>query len=264
MKKVSIEIDNHVATVRLSRPDKLNALDIEMFDEIIAAGQVVQNDKTVRVVVLHGQGRAFCAGLDLQNLMAAGQEFLRPLSDRTHGMANRWQQAVWTWRECDVPVIAAVHGVAFGGGLQIMSGADIRIIHPDTRLSIMELKWGIIPDMGGTQLWRHNVRDDVLREMIYTHKEFDGSQAVAYGFATRTHDEPLEEAIRLAKDIASKSPSAIVQAKNMLNQCHYLGEEDGLLLESILQDKIIRKENQMEAVMSQMQKRQAEYQGYRK
>ncbi len=263
--RVTIDIDNHIAEVVLNRPEKMNAIDIHMFDALIAAGKQVTEDPSVRVVVLRGEGKAFCAGLDLSNFSMDEQSIMNsiPLPDRTHGIANRWQQAVWTWHECTVPVIAAVHGVSYGGGLQIMSGADIKLVHPETRLSIMEVKWGIIPDMGGTQLWRHQVRQDILKELTFTHRVFSAEESVNYGFATRMEDDPLQAARALAVDIASKSPSAIVKAKKLLNACYYLNEKDGLMMESVEQEAIIRKHNQIEAVFSAMQKRPGNFKDYR-
>ena len=261
-KRVEIKIENHVAVVTLSRPDKMNALDKAMFDAIIEAGETLAKDASVRAVVLTGAGKAFCAGLDLSSLNPNGVGST-PLADRTHGIANMWQKAAWTWRELPVPVIAAIHGVAFGGGLQILSGTDIKYITASTKLSIMEVKWGIIPDMAGTQLWRHNVRDDIIRELTYTHRVFSGEDAVKYGFATHISENPLEDAMKLATEIASKSPSAIVKAKEMLNEAPYLNAADGLMSESNLQDEIIGKKNQMEAVFSGMQKRAGNFKDFR-
>jgi enoyl-CoA hydratase/carnithine racemase len=261
-KRVEIKIENHVAVVTLSRPEKMNALDQAMFDAIIEAGETLAKDASVRAVVLTGAGKAFCAGLDLSSLSPQGVGST-PLADRTHGVANMWQKAAWTWRELPVPVIAAVHGVAFGGGLQILSGTDIKYITASTKLSIMEMKWGIIPDMAGTQLWRHNVRDDIIRELTYTHRVFSGEEAVKYGFATHVSENPLEDAMKLATEIASKSPSAIVKAKEMLNEAPYLNAEDGLMSESNLQQEIIGKKNQMEAVFSGMQKRAGNFHDFR-
>ncbi len=263
MDRVKVEIDNHIATVTFNRPDKMNALDLTQFLAIIEAGERVGKDPSVRVVVLKGEGRAFCAGLDL-NAMASDNEMLEtPLVPRTYGIANMWQQVVWVWRDMPVPVIAAVHGFAFGGGLQIMLGADIKYIKADTQLSIMEMKWGIIPDMAGTQLMRHSVRDDIIRELTYTNRIFSGEQAVQYGFATHISDNPVEDAMTLAKEIASKSPSAIVKAKKVLNAAPYLSREEGLMMESVEQEAIIRKKNQMEAVFASMQKREGNFDDYR-
>ncbi|MDA8693003.1 crotonase/enoyl-CoA hydratase family protein [Saprospiraceae bacterium] len=253
-----------IAEVVLNRPEKLNALDIAMFDAIIEAGNTVSQDKTVRVVILRGAGDAFCAGLDLANFSPdPNAEINQDLIPRSYGIANKWQAAAWVWRTCPVPVIAAVHGVAYGGGLQIFSGADIKYIHPDTRLSIMEMKWGIIPDMGGTQLWRHNVREDLLKELTFTNRVFSGEQAVEYGFGTFNSDDTVKSAMALATQIEAKSPSAIVKAKKLINAASYLSAEDGLSMESREQQDIIRKENQLEAVFSKMQKRVANFKDYR-
>ena len=262
--RVKIIRHGAIAEVVLNRPEKLNALDIPMFDAIIDAGNTLSKDKTVRVVILRGAGDAFCAGLDLANFSPdPNAEINQNLIPRTHGIANKWQAAAWVWRECAVPVIAAIHGVAYGGGLQIFSGADIKYIHPDTKLSIMEMKWGIIPDMGGTQLWRHNVREDLIKELTYTHRVFNGVQAVDYGFGTFNSEDVIKSAMAMATQIEVKSPSAIVKAKKLINASSYLNTEDGLLMESQEQQDIIRQENQLEAVFSKMQKRVANFKDYR-
>ncbi len=261
--RVSIEIENHVAVVKLNRPDKMNALDISMFKSIIEAAETVDKNAEVRVVVLTGAGRAFCAGIDLSNFQSSGSSELQSLETRTHGDANMWQQAAYAWRNLSVPVIAAVHGVAFGGGLQIMLGADIKYITGDTKLSVMEMKWGLIPDMAGTQLMRHSVRDDIIRELTYTNRVFSGEEAVEYGFATHVSEAPLAEAMKLAEEIASKSPSAMVKAKKVLNAAPYTSLADGLLMESIEQDAIMQKKNQLEAVYAGMQKRLGKFENYR-
>lgn len=261
--RIKIEVINHVAQVTLIRSDKMNALDQDMFDALIEGAEVINADGNIRCVVLAGEGKAFCAGLDLSNFKmptgSDGSVTERPLADRTHGIANHPQKAAWAWRELPIPVIAAVHGVAFGGGLQIMLGSDIRYIHPETRLSIMEIRWGLVPDMSSTQVMRHIVRDDIIRELTYTGRIFSGSEAVDYGFATHLSENPLADALKLAEVIASKSPSAIQGSKSLLHQAPYLSDADGLLLESHIQDEIIGKKNQMEAVFSEMQKRTGNY-----
>jgi len=263
MDRVKIEINNHIAVVTFNRPEKMNALDPTQFRAVIEAGEKVGRDKSVRVVVLHGAGRAFCAGLDIAGLQGESETTSNPLVPRTHGIANTWQQSAWVWRDLPVPVIAAAHGVVFGGGLQIMLGADIKYIKADTKLSIMEMKWGLIPDMAGTQLMRHSVRDDIIRELTYTNRVFSGEEAVKYGFATHLSETPLEDAMKLATEIASKSPSAVVIAKKVLNAAPYLNREDGLMMESVEQDKLLKKKNQLEAVFSSMQKRLGNFDDFR-
>lgn len=268
--RISISIDDGVADVRLIRTAKMNALDDAMFAALIEAGQRLAADTAVRCIVLSGDGRAFCAGLDMGNFgkMAEGggateaqndSDVTRGLGARTHGISNRAQYAVWAWRESPVPVIAAVHGVAFGGGFQLMLGSDIRIVHPQTRLSIMEIKWGLIPDMGGTALMRNLVREDIVRELTYTGRQFSGVEAAQMGFATRTSETPLDDALVLAREIAGKNPDAIVAAKKIFNAAADSTDADLLLQESTLQAGIIRTPNQVEAVRSTMEKRAPNY-----
>lgn len=262
--RVTISIVDGIADVRLVRADKMNALDDVMFSSIIEAGLRLKEEKALRVVVLSGEGKAFCAGLDTANFArtaTAGRE-TRPegrLLGRTHGIANNPQYAVWVWREIPVPVIAAVHGVAFGGGFQLTLGADIRIVAPDTRMSVMEIKWGLIPDMAGTALLRHLVRDDVLRELTYTGRIFSGEEALQMGLATKLSANPHADALALARDITLKSPDAIRAGKRLLNALPLLSDAEALLAESREQEAIIGKPNQIEAVMSQMQKRPPNY-----
>lgn len=252
--RVSIVIEDGVADVRLTRGDKMNALDPAMIKALAGAIDQLGATAGLRAVVLSGEGRAFCAGLDMMAMAGlAGSDF--DIMARTHGPANIFQQVCWGWRALAVPVIAAVHGVAFGGGLQLMSGADIRIARPDARLSVMEMKWGIVPDMAGFALWRGLVRDDVLRELTYTAREFSGEEAVGLGFVTRTADDPLAEALALARGIAGRNPEAIRAAKRLANLS---GEADTaaiLLAESREQGALIGRPNQMEAVAAGMQKR---------
>ena len=252
--RVTIAVDEGVADVRLNRPDKMNALDPAMFEGIAAAIAELDAMKGLRAVVLSGEGRAFCAGLDMMSMTSGGASAGKDLRDRTHGRANIFQHVAWGWRELKVPVIAAVHGIAFGGGFQIMSGADIRIVRPDTRLSIMEMKWGLVPDMAGVALWRTLVRDDVLRELTYTAREFTGGDAVRLGFATRTAEDPHGEAMALAREIAARNPDAVRAAKRLYNA--YSNDADALLMaESIEQAGVIRTPNQVEAVRANMEKR---------
>jgi enoyl-CoA hydratase/carnithine racemase len=183
--RIRLTIEDGIADVRLNRADKMNALDPAMFRAIAEAGARLREDRSLRAVVLSGEGRAFCAGLDVERISAiAGGESLLPFADlskRTHGMANYAQHIVWLWRELPVPVIAAVHGVAFGGGFQLALGADLRYVAPATLLSVIETKWGLVPDMAGTQLMRHLAREDVVRELTYKARTFSAEEALAYG-----------------------------------------------------------------------------------
>jgi len=188
--------------------------------------------------VLSGAGKAFCSGLDLAMLGTLAASDLN-LAARTHGIANRFQQVAMQWRALPVPVIAAVHGVCFGGGLQIAAGADIRVVTPDARLAVMELKWGIVPDMGHFALWRGLVRDDVLRELTWTAREFSGEAAQALGFATHVDADPLAQATQIAGEIAARDPSAIRAAKALFNGAADMTAEAILLAESVAQDRLL-------------------------
>ncbi|MBN1636488.1 MAG: crotonase/enoyl-CoA hydratase family protein [Deltaproteobacteria bacterium] len=259
-KRVSISIENGIADVRLNRPEKMNALDMDMFLALVEAGRELAANPEVRVVVLSGEGRAFCAGLDFQSFMGmsgAGEAF--PIDDlmkrEVVNPANFAQLSAYIWNMLPVPVIAAIHGVAFGGGLQIAMGADIRFIAPDARMSIMEIKWGLVPDMSGTQTLRHVLPLDVLKELTYTGRIVSGTQAKELGLATHVSETPWESAMELAREIASKSPDAIRANKKLLNRAVLASLEDGLKLEEELQLSLIGKPNQIEAVMAGMQKR---------
>lgn len=256
-------LEDGIADVRMTRVDKMNALDGAQWNALVEAIDTLNATPGLRVVVLSGEGRAFCAGLDLSSLHSdrdpGASSAGGSLADRTRGIANNAQYAAWGWRELPVPVIAAVHGVAFGAGSQIMAAADIRIVHPDTRIAIMEMKWGLVPDVAGMPLWRGQVKDDVLREMIYTNREFNGVEAKDMGFATHVSDDPLAHAMELARVIANKNPHAMRGAKRLCNLLSDGTDAELLQAESDEQVKVIRTPNQMEAVMAEMQKRKPNF-----
>jgi enoyl-CoA hydratase/carnithine racemase len=245
--RVTITITDGVADVRMVRTDKMNALDNAMFEALVGAGERLKTEPGVRAVVLSGEGRAFCAGLDMGNF---GQ-----MAQGPRGPANRAQYAAWVWRELPVPVIAAVHGVAFGGGFQVALGPDLRYVTPDARLCVMEIKWGLVPDMAGTQLMRHLAREDIVRELTYTGRIFSGEEAYQYGFATRVCADPYAEALATAREIAAKNPDAIRAAKRLLNAAVLTDPKTGLTQESVEQGHLIGSPNQIEAVMANLQKR---------
>jgi enoyl-CoA hydratase/carnithine racemase len=262
--RVTITIEDGVADVRLVRTDKMNALDDKMFEAIIEAGSRLKDDRRVRAVVLSGEGKAFCAGLDMGNFQRTADAGSDPrpegrLIARSHGPANRPQYAAWVWREVPVPVIAAVHGVAFGGGFQVMLGADIRYVAPDTKLSVMEIKWGLVPDMAGTVLMRHLMRDDVIRELTFTGRIFTGEEGAKLGVVTRLSQDPRADALATAREIALKNPDAVRAAKRLLNAAPLASIADALMAESREQTAIAGKPNQIEAVMSQLQKRPPQF-----
>ncbi|MGB5193680.1 MAG: crotonase/enoyl-CoA hydratase family protein [Polyangiales bacterium] len=257
--RAQVTIDNAVATVRLSRPDKLNALDAAMFEGMIHAGEQIMADKSVRAVVLHGEGRAFSAGLDFASFMGNPDLMQKLLARGEKSPANVAQRIAWIWQEVQVPVIAAVHGVAFGGGLQIALGADIRYVTPDAQLSVLEIKWGLIPDMSITQTLTRLVPLDVAKELTFTGRIISGAEAVELGLATKVSKDPLADALETAKLIATKSPHAIRAGKTLLNEALTMSRADALKLETALQVGLLGSPNQMEAVQANMMKRDPDF-----
>ncbi|KAB2363520.1 crotonase/enoyl-CoA hydratase family protein [Actinomadura montaniterrae] len=271
--RVTVHVHEGVADVRLNRPDKLNALDIATFEALAETGDALAADPSVRAVVLSGEGRAFCAGLDFANFAAmagdgpsggdsgsGGQRFKRLLSDITDRepgrITNLGQQAVHTWHELPQPVIAAVHGHALGGGFQIALGADIRIVAPDAKLSVLEIRWGLVPDMTGTAALMRLVGEDVAKELTFTGRMVGGDEAVRLGLATRTADDPRAAATELAREIAGKSPDAIRAAKRLLNRAAEGGDLAGQYLEESRELGALRgSPNQAEAVRAYFEKR---------
>lgn len=261
--RVTYVISEGIADVRMVRADKMNALDLAMFKALIGTAEKLRAEPGLRAVVLSGEGRAFCAGLDTSrfgsfiegNMSVLGQA---DIVERTYGKANTVQQAAWCWRELPVPVIAAVHGVAFGGGCQIALAADMRFAARDTRLSLMEIKWGIVPDMGGTPLLSRLVRDDVLRDLIYTGRIVAVEEALSLGLVTRICDDPRSEALAAARQIAAQNPFGIRAAKRMINA---LGVDPGpaLLTESVEAKALIGSPNQLEAIRANREKRPARF-----
>jgi enoyl-CoA hydratase/carnithine racemase len=258
--RISIDIANGVADVRLTRADKMNALDPAMFEALHAACGRLGKERGLRAVVLSGEGRAFCAGLDMNSFAAMKDGGFRDIEARTHGVSNAFQYAALGWRELSVPVIAAVHGVAFGGGFQLALGADMRYVADDTRMSVMEIKWGIVPDMGGTLLMRQLAREDVVRELTYSGRIFSAQEAVGFGFATRICADPHAEALAFARQVAEKNPQAIRAAKRLANAAA-AGSDDAacLLAESREQARLIGSTNQIEAVTANFEKRRPEF-----
>lgn len=260
---VTIETHEHIAHVKLNRPEKYNALNAEMFTAIVEAGYKVAADRSVRVVVLSGEGKGFCAGLDFQSFMALGEgsgsKELDFFNKPDGSPANYAQLVGYVWKQVPVPVIAAVHGVAFGGGLQLALGADIRLAGRDAKFSVMEIKWGLVPDMSGTQTLRDLVRLDVAKEMTYTGRVVGAAEAAELGLVTRVCDDPVAAALTLAAEIAGKSPDAIAAGKKLLDNAWHGGSAEGFDLEASQQKKIIGQENQMEAVMANFENRPPDF-----
>ena len=277
--RVTCTIIAGVADVRLNRPDKMNALDAAMFAGLIEVGEELRANRAVRAVVLSGNGRSFCAGLDFgsfsamaggasDSAAAAGPDStavkvesnvnaVKPPADSPAQVAA--QHCVHVWQMMPAPVIAAVHGAALGGGIQIALGADIRIVAPDVKMSVLEIRWGLIPDMTGTQMLTRLVGLDVAKELTFTGRMVDGAEAVRLGLATRVSDTPLDDALALAHDIASKSPHAVRGAKELLNMAGQVSLAEGFAAEQRVIRTLIGSPNQVEAVMAFFEKRPAVY-----
>ena len=270
--RVTISIADGVADVRLNRPDKLNALDPAMFAAIAAAGAEVASNPAVRAVVLSGEGRAFCAGLDFSSFMAmAGQgsdgdgggsesssdaegDAVNILSTDDR-ITHLGQQVAHVWSEVPVPVIAAVWGHCLGGGLQIACGADLRIVHPEAKLSILEIRWGLTPDMTITATLPRLVGIDVAKELTWTGRQITGAEAHELGLATRLSDDPLADAQALAAELAAKSPHAIRGAKQLFEQSGRVPLAEQYALERSTIGSLIGRPNQVEAVTAFFEKR---------
>lgn len=252
--RIRVSSQDGVADVRLNRPEKLNACDIAMFEALVETADALAADRSLRAVVLSGEGRGFSAGIDISSFGRGGGG--RDLFERGDASpANFVQRSAWAWRELPVPVVAAVHGVCFGAGLQIALAADVRFVAPDARMSVMEIKWGLVPDVSGTRTLIHLVRDDVARELVYTGRQVSGTEAAELGLASHVSDTPHAAALELAREIAGKSPSAIRADKRLLNAARLLDDSAGLLLEEGLQRSVLGKPNQIEAVKANLEKR---------
>jgi enoyl-CoA hydratase/carnithine racemase len=250
--RVEVTIADHVAEVRLDRPDKHNALDFAMFEAIGEAIDRVGADPSVRAVVVHGAGRSFCSGLDLASFAASGRPVDSMFERRPGEDANLAQRVSYGWQLLPTPVIAAIHGNCIGGGAQIALGADVRIVAPDSSISIREVHWGLIPDMGITRSLPRLVRFDIAKELVLTARMIDGEEAVRVGLATTVDADPLAAARRLAAEIAGRSPDATRRAKALLERAWGLPPAESLALEEELQRELLGTANQMKAVEAGM------------
>ena len=265
--RIQVTIDSGIAHVLLNQPEKKNALDGDMFELLREAALDLAANPSVRVVVLSGAGDSFCSGIDLSNFgaMASGdldaesESVKAAVADKSRDGANHAQQLAWLWQEIPVPVIAAITGVAYGGGLHIALGADIRIVAKDARLAFVEISWGLVPDMSGTQAMRRLIPLDLAKKIVFTGETLTGEQAVDLHLATETSERPLEAAFDLARQIAERSPDAIRAAKKLLNSSALVPLADGLANEMAASGALMGTPNQVEAVMSKLEKRGANF-----
>lgn len=257
--RIRISKSGHVARVTLARADKKNALDLPMFEALAAAPADLARDPGIRAVIIHGAGAAFSAGLDV-GAFAGGPDAIGRLLQKGSGeIANLAQRAAWAWRELPVPVVAALHGEVFGGGLQVALGADMRVAAPDARLSIMEVRWGLVPDMAGSRLLSGLVAYDVAMELALTGRIVSGEEARALGLVTRVAEDPLAEAENTAACIARHSPDATRAIKHLFHRAPRLDDREGLDLETRLQVALLEGANQREAAMAGLAGREPEF-----
>ena len=257
--RVRIEVAEHVATVTLTRSDKHNALDRAMFEAIIAAAGRLCDEPGVRAVILHGEGPSFCSGLDLGSLISTDAGIDAIVAPLREDPPNWFQRTAYDWLRLPVPVIAAIHGNCFGGGLQIALGADIRIATHDARLSVMEVKWGLIPDMSITRTLPRLVSIDVAKELTFTGRVVQGTEARELGLVTKLADDPLAAARELAAEIADRSPDAVRGAKRLFNASWTGLADETLALEAEIQSSLIGSPNQLAAVTAGLQKQPARF-----
>lgn len=269
--RVTIKVVDGVADVRMNRADKRNALDNAMFTSLAAAGEYLKTQSEIRAVVLSGDGASFCAGLDFGSFQAMAEGPKTESGAKNESGMNAGamsegrithlaQQVCWVWQEVPMPVIAAVHGHALGGGMQIALGADIRYVHPDTQLSVREVHWGLIPDMTGTLMLSRLVRPDIAKELVFTAKVISGREGFEIGLATHLSENPHADAMAIAREIAGRSPDAVRGAKKLLNLQANDGAAQQFAHEREVIGRLIGQANQVEAVMSHFEKRPANYQ----
>lgn len=262
-----IDIDNHVAHVRLNRPEAHNAIDGAIMNGLLDFARQMMDPGEVRAIVLSGEGKSFCAGLDMSafaemgsgDLTGSRDDVTEALADISPGGANRAQQVGWLWQEVPVPVIAALQGATLGGGLNLALGADIRIVHPEAKLGFVEITWGLLPDMSATQSLRRLTSLDRMKELVLTGRKFSGEQARTYGLATEVSDTPLEDALAMARAIAGFNPEAVRAAKQILNQSGLVDVATGLAVEAAATRQLLGSANQVEAVTAQFEGRTPQF-----
>jgi enoyl-CoA hydratase/carnithine racemase len=263
--RVKVTITDGIAHVCLTRADKRNALDDAMFQAIAAAGERLKSDGSVRAVVLSGDGQSFCAGLDFGSFAAMGSGKSGDGSGSAIGsmegnrITHLAQQICWVWQEVPVPVIAALRGHALGGGMQLALGADIRVAHPDTQLSMREVHWGLIPDMTGTLMLSRLVRDDVMKDLVFTGRILHATEGATLGLVTRLADDPVEVALHMAREIAGRSPHAVRGAKKLINHLSNDRAKEHFALEREIIFKLIGSPNQVEAITANFEKREPKF-----
>jgi enoyl-CoA hydratase/carnithine racemase len=264
---IEVDVVDHIAHVRLNRPDHHNAIEETIMEGLLAFARKMMQPGEVRVIVLSGNGKSFCAGLDMNSfadmstgdLSSESENVSAAMSDISPGGANRAQQIGWLWQEVPVPVIAAVQGAALGGGLNLALGADIRIVHPAAKLGFVEINWGLLPDMSASQSLRRLVSLDRMKELVLTGRRFNGEQAMQYGLATQISENPIEDALAMAAAIAIRNPDAVRAAKRIMNNSALVDVATGLAEEAAATRQLLGSANQLEAITAQFEERQPKF-----
>lgn len=257
--RVRLEVRDEVAYVTLARAEKYNGLDLDMLEGLVAAARSIRKDRSIRAVILSGEGKVFCAGLDFGSVMKQLTRMLRAFAKFGLKHTNLFQEAAWAWRKLPVPVIAVTHGRCYGGGLQIALAADFRFTTPDCLFSVMEIKWGLIPDMTGSVSLRELLPMDVAKELAMSGREFDGNEALALNLVTGVAEEAMAAAETLAGQIKARSPDGVAAAKALFEQTWQAGEGAAFNIESKTQFKLLRGKNQREAMKANFEKRAPQF-----
>ena len=261
--RVIVDIKDGVAVVTLNRGDKYNSLDMDMFHAIDATASELAHNKTIRAVIVRGEGKVFCAGLDIKSVLKNPLNPAKLLKREEGELANLAQKVGYLWRQIPVPVIAVTHGVCFGGGLQIALGADFRYTTPDCEFSVMEIKWGLIPDMSGMVTMRELTRIDIAKELTMTGRKFSGVEAAQYGLVTHVCEDPMSAALTFVDSLKARSPDAVVAAKSLLNESWVASEQAALVMETVTQKKVMGKWNQIVAVARNLVQKSLPYRNRR-
>lgn len=258
-KRVLLTIEDGIATVTLNRGEKYNGLDMPMFKQLSHTIETLRKNRSVRVVILNANDNVFCTGLDIKSLKNNPFKIKKLLKKPEGVPTNLVQDVAYQWRTLNVPVIAVTHGKCLGGGLQIAMGADFRFSTPDCEFSILEAKWGLIPDMGGMVAWREVLRGDVLRDLVYTGRMVEAKEALDIGLITRIEDDPMQAAKDYAHILISQSPDALAAGKKLINDIWTANDETVLDLETTYQTRIANKWNQLAAASRNLRKKPLKY-----
>ncbi len=250
--RVALTVSDQIARITLNRPDRHNGVDMPMLKEMAHVQKALRRDRRIRAAVLHGAGPSFCAGLDVKSLLLDRKTMLGALLR----LCSPWRNLFQSWslglRELPFPVVAAVHGNCFGAGIQLALGADLRVAAPDANLSVMEMRWGLIPDMGGSVLLRELMPIDQAKSLIMSGRILSAHEALQLGLVTKVVADPLEAAEALARELSDGSPDAVAAGKFLLQRAWQASDGAALRLERYWQRRLIGRANQRIAVRRQL------------